>query len=60
MSKSFAIIFPHYNEEVLILKFLAELEYTYSYTLSKFKVIVVNDYSSNKTAQLLNRYIPTF
>jgi glycosyltransferase involved in cell wall biosynthesis len=51
-NKLVSIIIPAYNEESSIERLLNELE---SYT-SKFEIIVVNDASSDNTAQILNNF----
>lgn len=58
MNKTIAIITPCFNENVTIIKFLEELESVLCKLSFKFKIIVVDDASTDNTQELLRNFRP--
>lgn len=54
--KQVVIITPCYNENITIIKFLAELEETLSHLPYYFNVVVVDDCSNDNTVSLLKKF----
>jgi len=56
VEKKYFIITPCFNEEHVIGKFLDELTATLATSNCRFTVIIVNDFSTDNTLQVLNTY----